>query len=498
MLRELFDQALMAHGYCLLWNPWLVGLHAASDFLIFAAYFAIPVAIWIFVSKRPKLEMKGLARLFAAFILWCGLTHIVNLVTLWWPIYELQALVKVITAGISVTTAVVIFPLIPKALAIPSPTDLQLANAGLADEITAHKRTLAELERARVLLEERVDARTKELREATDRFRSLFEHAPVAMLMADGTGKVRLVNAGAEQLFGYAADELVGESVDNLLPAERRSEHRALRAAFNAAPATRPMGLGRDLHGRHKDGREIPVEIGLNPLTADGETFVVASIVDISARLEAERRMQFVMRELTHRSKNLLAVIQAMARRTAASSADLDAFNSNFGDRLRGLAKSHDLLVARNWEGALIDDLVRSQLALLEGPEVDRIMAGGPSMMLSPQASQYLGLALHELATNAAKYGSLATPTGEVRVTWRESDGRLILTWHESGVTVDPPDRKGFGHVVLEDIVPGMLGGSATVAFDASGMTWTLDAPLDKIVTAKAEPPREQNSRRSV
>jgi hypothetical protein len=122
MLHEMIHgAAYMAHGYCLLWKPWLVALHAGSDLLIFAAYFAIPVAIWTFVSKRPNIEMKGLARLFAAFILWCGLTHIVNLVTLWWPIYEFQALVKAITAAISVTTAVAIFPLIPKAAGHPQP-----------------------------------------------------------------------------------------------------------------------------------------------------------------------------------------------------------------------------------------------------------------------------------------------------------------------------------------------------------------------------------------
>ncbi len=425
MLQGIFDQALMAHGYCLLWNPWLVGLHAGSDFLIFAAYCAIPVAIWIFVSKRPNVEMKGLARLFAAFILWCGLTHIINLLTLWWPIYEFQALVKVVTAGISVTTAVVIFPLIPRALAIPSPRELQLANTDLANEIIAHKRTLAELERARTLLEQRVEARTRELSEATERFRSLFEHAPVAMLMADDAGSVHLVNRGAEQLFDYSRDELVGQSVENLLPAQQRREHQALRAAFHAAPAARPMGLGRDLHGRRKDGREIPVEIGLNPLIVDGKAFVVASIVDISARNETEQRMQFVMRELTHRSKNLLAVIQAIARRTAATSADMQAFNSNFGERLRGLAKSHDLLVERNWEGAPIEDLVRSQFALLEGTEAERIMTQGPAMMLVPQAAQYLGLGLHELATNAAKYGALAAPTGQVQVTWQEDERAL-------------------------------------------------------------------------
>jgi PAS domain-containing protein len=221
MLHEMIDSAAyMAHGYCLLWKPWLVALHAGSDFLIFAAYFAIPVAIWIFVSKRPNVEMKGLARLFAAFILWCGLTHLINLVTLWWPIYEFQGAVKAITAGISVATAVVIFPLIPRAVAIPSPNELQLANAGLAREIGAHTSTLAALEQARAKLEQRVEARTKELSEATERFRSLFEHAPVAMLIADEAGRLRQVNTGAERLFDYSKDELIDGSVDMLLPEE--------------------------------------------------------------------------------------------------------------------------------------------------------------------------------------------------------------------------------------------------------------------------------------
>src|SRR4030088_687335 len=176
MLHDMIDSAAyLAHGYCLLWKPWLVALHAGSDFLIFAAYFAIPVAIWIFISKRPNVEMRGLARLFAAFILWCGLTQIINLVTLWWPIYEFQGVVKAITAGISLTTAVMIFPLIPKALAIPSPLELQLANAQRARELPPHKRALAELEQAGAKLEQRVEARTKELSEATERFRSLFE-----------------------------------------------------------------------------------------------------------------------------------------------------------------------------------------------------------------------------------------------------------------------------------------------------------------------------------
>ena len=94
MLHRLFQGIYMPHGYCLLWDPWLVTLHAASDVLTFLAYSAIPIAIWIFVSRRRDLEMKALARLFAAFILWCGLTHLFGFITLWQPVYELQGIVK--------------------------------------------------------------------------------------------------------------------------------------------------------------------------------------------------------------------------------------------------------------------------------------------------------------------------------------------------------------------------------------------------------------------
>jgi PAS domain S-box-containing protein len=493
VLHQMVDSAAyMAHGYCLLWKPWLVGLHAASDFLIFVAYFAIPVAIWIFVVKRPNVEMKGLARLFAAFILWCGFTHIINLVTLWWPIYEFQGVVKAITAAISLTTAVVIFPLIPKALSIPSPLELQLANADLAKEIIAHKRTLAELELVRAKLEQRVQARTKELSEATERFRSLFENAPVAMLMADKSGALRLLNTGAEKLFGYSKEELLGRSVDMLLPEAHRPEHRRLRSAFHADPSARPMGVGRELYGRRKDGQQIPVEIGLNPLKADDETFVVASILDISVRRQAEERMQLVMRELTHRSKNLLAVIQAIARQAAASSPDIEAFHRDFGERLRSLARSHDLLVASNWEGAPINELVHSQLAFLGRTDQARIEIDGVSMMLAPEAAQNLGLALHELATNAVKHGALSTPAGAVTIKWNVrqepgGDQRLLFAWREhGGVAARPPRRRGFGHVVLEEIVPGMLGGAATLAFAPEGVTWTLDVALGRALSPAA------------
>lgn len=165
--------AYTAHGYCLSWDPWLIGLHAGSDFLIFASYTAIPIAIMIFVRRRKNLELKGLARFFAAFILWCGLTHLVGLITLWFPIYDIQALVKAATAAVSVATAVLIFTLLPKALAIPSPRELQLVNDRLREEIAAHQRTLVELEQVKAGLEHRVEERTHELASAAEHAKTL-------------------------------------------------------------------------------------------------------------------------------------------------------------------------------------------------------------------------------------------------------------------------------------------------------------------------------------
>ncbi len=148
-LDEVSTSLYMAHGYCLVWKPWLVAAHAISDLVIAAAYFAIPIAIWIYVRLRKDLELKGLAVLFALFILLCGLTHLLQCAVLWWPIYETQAWVKAATAAVSLATAVVIYPLIPKALAIPSPRELQTVNRGLAAEIASHGQTLADLRLAR-------------------------------------------------------------------------------------------------------------------------------------------------------------------------------------------------------------------------------------------------------------------------------------------------------------------------------------------------------------
>lgn len=364
----------------------------------------------------------------------------------------------------------------------------------MAAPIQHRQRGGVDLEPGRVELEEQV---------LTEHFRLLFKNAPVAMLMVDHEGWIRHVNTAAEILFHYSREELMGQRIEVLLPADLCHRHEQHRAAYHAAPTARPMGEGRELFGRRKDGASIPIEIGLNPMNSGDETFVVASIVDISGHRRAEERMRLVMRELTHRSKNLLAVIQAMAREAASYSPDLETFHHTFSERLRALARSHDLLVTRNWEGASIDDLVRSQLAFLGQGDSARIEFEGGAVLLAPQAAQNLGLALHELATNAVKHGVLATRAGKVEIAWnvvKDSTGeqRLRLTWRESGAgPINPPGRRGFGQAVLEEIVPGMLEGTARMHFLVEGLLWELDVDLRAIVSPLDRSPDQQVSRTS-
>lgn len=210
---------------------------------------------------------------------------------------------------------------------------------------------------------------------------------------------------------------------------------------------------------------------------------LVGAITDITERRQRETHNRILLRELTHRTKNLLSVIQSMARQTLTDAASARDFEERFSARLQGLARSLDLLVSEDWGGASIADLFRSQLGHFAEAIGERIRLSGPELRLTPEAAQNLGLALHELATNSAKYGALSTQEGTIAVAWmiEETNGRknLWLQWRETGgPPVRGPRKKGFGHAVIERLVPRALGGSGEVSLSEEGLVWTLEAPL--------------------
>lgn len=227
---------------------------------------------------------------------------------------------------------------------------------------------------------------------------------------------------------------------------------------------------------------------------------------DISERKQREAHVHMLMREIAHRSKNLLAVIQAMARQTATAGGTAKEFETRFTARLEALAGSQDLLVMQDWHGASITDLARSQLVHYADLIGVRIHVSGPDLLLKPEAAQNIGLALHELSTNAAKYGALSTPGGQVRLAWeivRQEAPRdprisppcsdatpedapgatLRMVWEETGgPPVAPPEREGFGHKVLKRIAAHALEGHVTLNFHPDGLVWRMEIPTSYIV----------------
>jgi PAS domain S-box-containing protein len=205
---------------------------------------------------------------------------------------------------------------------------------------------------------------------------------------------------------------------------------------------------------------------------------MAGTVQDITERKRAQERIQSLMREVNHRSKNMLSIVQAIARQTAASNpAD---FLERFGERIQALSASQDLLIKNAWKGVALDDLIRSQLGLFEDLIGSRIELAGPSFLISAPAAQTLGMALHELATNASKYGALSSRHGRVRIEWslkpaEEGETAFFISWCESGgPPVWEPYRRGFGSVIIADMPEGSLGAKVYADYARAGFTWRL------------------------
>jgi PAS domain S-box-containing protein len=206
--------------------------------------------------------------------------------------------------------------------------------------------------------------------------------------------------------------------------------------------------------------------------------------IDITERKQAEEHVRRLMQEVNHRANNLLAVVQSIVQHTVDGATDPASFAARLSQRIAGLAASNALLVSGRWQGVELDRLVRSQLS----PFADlgrRVTLSGPPLRLVPAAAQAVGMALHELATNAAKHGALANATGRIAFAWNVSGPtaarRFTLDWSEcDGPPVAPPSRRGFGDIVLGQMMELSLSGTARLEFAPEGVRWSFDGPADQ------------------
>jgi PAS domain S-box-containing protein len=249
-----------ARWYCGTWTEFHGWLYIISDLAIWAAYFVIPILLILFIRKKPSIPFPTVFWLFGAFILFCGLTHLIDALIFWWPAYRLSALLRLITAVISWITVIAIYKFLPIALSLRTTLDIE---------------------------KELLERKKSELK-----FVNLLESAPDAKVVVDSNGKIQMVNAQTERIFGYQRDEIIGKEVEILIPERFHFKHTMHRHGYVEHPKVRGMGVGKELFGMRKDGSEFPVEISLSPMKLDGEEgiLVISAIRDISLQKKAETK----------------------------------------------------------------------------------------------------------------------------------------------------------------------------------------------------------------
>ena len=281
------------------------------------------------------------------------------------------------------------------------------------------------------------------------------ETAPNAMVLVDPTGIIDMVNAPAERLFGYSRSEMVGQYVEILVPERFRMKHPGLRQSFLASPEARPMGAGRELYALHKDGSEVPVEIGLNPIETENGMMVLSAIVDISDRkmkeqkiLQALKEKEAMLGEIHHRVKNNLQMIDSLLSMQSDTIQDA-SIKSIFRDsqnRIKSMALIHQILYQSNNFaevdfGRFLDRLLPALTSSysFDGRAVSLEIGGGP-VSLPISAAIPCGLLVNELITNALKHAFPDRPPGRIRVeTVGSADGDIVISVSDDGVGL-PPD----------------------------------------------------------
>ena len=309
--ERLLDSSMFSpHGICLLWEPELIWLHVTSDALIAMAYFSIPIALAIFVSKRRDLKFGWLYWAFGVFILACGFTHVLSIYTLWVPIYGIEGLVKAATAIASVFTAGMLWPLLPELLTIPSPFELRQVRAALEEEELKGRgaeRLLAQFQETQ-----------RALRESMARLTAVVETAVDGFILIDSRGRILLFNPACERLFGYRADEVFQENVKLLMPQTYSLHHDDYLRNFLRTGERKIIGIGREVVGRRKDGSTFPMDLSVGEAKQDGESIFVGIIHDLTERKLTERQLQQAQKMemvgqlsggIAHDFNNLLTVI---------------------------------------------------------------------------------------------------------------------------------------------------------------------------------------------
>ncbi len=347
------------------------------------------------------------------------------------------------------------------------------------DLMSAIERAGAELSDA----EERRLTAVQSLRESNARKSAILESALDAIVAMDQNGHIVDFNPAAEKLFGHRRKDVLGKAVaDVIVPERLREAHWTGLKHYRASNNSSVVGRRIEMPALRSDGTEFPSELAVAATSLDdGQLVFTASLRDITERKRAEQTERLLSRELQHRTYNLLAVIDALADRTLRGNPTVEGAREVFQGRLQALARTHRRLSEKNWSGITLSDIIRLELEPFSG----RTKIDGPSLTLNSQYAQHFTLAVHELVTNAAKYGALSAENGEIDVSWTvagsDADAHLKFQWRErGGPAVSPPVRQGFGSSLLKATL-----GVAEFEYAPEGFCYATTLPLIEVSQAE-------------
>jgi two-component sensor histidine kinase/DNA-binding response OmpR family regulator len=364
--------------------------------------------------------------------------------------------------------------------------EAQLSSQALLAEVRERRRADERLRVLNETLENRVIARTGELRESQARLSRAADLARLTYFNLDYVNDRMEVAENFADIMGFSLPSKLEGTGAVTRGVGRLSDRVAIadRGRFLAATrSSSPDRLDRiEYRVVGDDGGERWIESEWHVETGPDSRLTQAFVanLDITERRQSEERRKLLMTEVNHRSKNLLSVVQAMVTQSTRD-ADPRTFAQELSDRLQGLSASQNLLVENDWAGIGLMDLIQAQMYPFRDVMGTRVLTDGPAVRLTAAGSQSMGMALHELVTNATKYGSLSTDEGWIRISWEVADGEepmFSIQWvEEGGPRVRPPTRRGFGHLVIGRIAEAALGGTVEWQTPESGVRWKLTAP---------------------
>ena len=340
-------------------------------------------------------------------------------------------------------------------------------------DITERKRADAALEHSRL-----------HALEQEQRLAATYEHAAIGISEIAPDGHFLRVNEAICAITGFSREHLLA---NKLFTHTHPDDADPDREGFRKQVAGELEFYSVEKRFIRKDNRVIWLSVRSSPVRDDGDKllYVVRVVQDITERKAAEQRQKLLIDELNHRVKNTLATVQSLASQTARGAHTPAAFRERFEGRLIALSKAHDQLTMHHWESADLRELLSGSLAPYAGAGSERVVLRGEDVILRPRAVLTLAMALHELTTNAAKYGALSVPGGRIEIHWqpvRAENGRpmLRIEWIEQGgPSVAEPEQRGFGSKLIEGSIAAELGGTARLGFEAQGLRCEIVIPLE-------------------